>query len=66
MSTAAQIAIFEEAELVEAWRLDALERAGYLPSQAAELAVRHDIDLHAAVRLIERGCPSDLAVEILL
>jgi hypothetical protein len=66
MSTAAQIAIFEEAELVEAWRLEALERAGYLPSQAAELAVRHDIDLHAAVHLIERGCPSDLALKILL
>ena len=66
MSTAAQIAIFEETELVEAWRLEELERAGYLPSQADELAVRHDIDLHAAVGLIERGCPSDLALQILL
>jgi hypothetical protein len=66
MSTAAQIAIFEEAELVEAWRLEELERAGYLPCQAAELAVRHEIDLHAAVGLIERGCPSDLALQILL
>jgi len=66
MSTAAQLEIFEEADLVEAWRLEALERAGYLPSQAAELAVRHDIDLHAAAGLVERGCPSDLALKILL
>jgi hypothetical protein len=28
--------------------------------------VRHDVDLHTAVDLIERGCPHDLALKILL
>lgn len=56
----------EEADLIEAWRVEALERAGYLPSEAAEIAVRHDIDLHVAVDLLARGCPSDLALQILL
>jgi len=56
----------DETELIQAWRVEALERAGYLPSEAAELAVRHDIDLHRAVSLLERGCPSDLALRILL
>lgn len=56
----------EEADLIEAWRVEALERAGYLPSEAAEIAVRHDIDLHMAVDLLERGCRSDLALRILL
>ena len=56
----------EETELIEAWRVEALERAGYLPSEAAEIAVRHDIDLHMAVDLLDRGCPSDLALRILL
>jgi len=56
----------DETELIQAWRVEALERAGYLPSEVAELAVRHDIDLHRAVSLLERGCPSDLALRILL
>ena len=37
-----------EQELVEAWRAEALERAGYPEAAAAELAMRHDIDLHRA------------------
>jgi ABC-type phosphate/phosphonate transport system substrate-binding protein len=56
----------DETEVIQAWRVEALERAGYLPSEAAELAVRHDIDLHCAVDLVKRGCPSDLALKILL
>jgi len=65
--TAAQLEfITDETELIEAWRVEALERAGYLPSEAAELAVRHDIDLHRAVDLMMRGCPSHLALQILL
>ena len=66
MSTAAQIEITSETELIEAWRFEALERAGYRPQEAAELAARNDVDLHAAVDLIRRGCPSDLALQILL
>ncbi len=64
--TAAQLEITDETELIESWRVEALERAGYLPSEAAELAVRHDIDLHRAVDLMMRGCPSHLALQILL
>ena len=66
MSTAAQIEITSETELIEAWRFEALERAGYRPQHAAELAARNDVDLHAAVDLIRRGCSSDLALQILL
>jgi hypothetical protein len=56
----------DETELIHAWRVEALERAGYLPSEATELAMRVDIDLHGAVDLVERGCPSELALRILL
>ena len=56
----------DEATLIEAWRAEALERAGYLASEAAELAARHDIDLHQAIDLLARGCPSPLALRILL
>ena len=55
-----------ETERIERWRAEELQRAGYEPRAAGRLAVRHDVDLHAAVELLERGCPSDLALKILL
>lgn len=55
-----------EIERIERWRAEELERAGYEPRAAGRLAVRHDVDLHTAVELLERGCPSDLALKILL
>jgi hypothetical protein len=55
-----------ELQQIEHWRRERLELAGYPPAAAAELAGRHDIDLHDAVGLLERGCPVDLAVRILL
>jgi hypothetical protein len=55
-----------EAERVERWRAEELERAGFVPDTALILAGRADVDLHAAVALVERGCPPDLAAEILL
>jgi hypothetical protein len=55
-----------ELERVEAWRMEELQRAGYGPDAATELAQRHDVDLHAAVALIERGCPPELALRILV
>jgi hypothetical protein len=64
--TTAETEIYEETELIEAWRAEALERAGYGAAAAAEIAVRHDIDLHVATGLVERGCPADLALRILL
>ena len=55
-----------EMERIERWRAEELERAGYQPRAAGRLAVRHDVDLHTAVDLLERGCPQDLALRILL
>ena len=55
-----------EIERVERWRAEALEKVGYDPSSAAALAVRHDVDLHRAIELVERGCPPDMALRILL
>jgi hypothetical protein len=67
MSTAAETEIRDEtAELVEAWRAEQLEMAGYGAQAATELAIRHDVDLHVAVDLVARGCPADLALKILL
>jgi hypothetical protein len=55
-----------EQERIERWRADELIRAGFDPEQAMTLAMRHDIDLHTAASLLERGCPPDLALRILL
>jgi hypothetical protein len=55
-----------EIDRVEQWRHDALERAGYDSESAFVLAASHDVDLHAAVGLLERGCSIDLALQILL
>ena len=64
--TTAETDTFEETGLIEAWRAEALERAGYGAAAAAEIAVRHDIDLHFATDLLERGCPAEVALRILL
>ena len=62
------ISMIEQSEIerIERWRAEELERAGYEPRSAGRLAVRHDVDLHTAVELLERGCPTDLALKILL
>jgi hypothetical protein len=54
-----------EHERVERWRADMLERAGYSPAEAAELAARPDVDLHQAIGLVEKGCSPDVALSIL-
>jgi hypothetical protein len=53
-------------EEVVAWRLEQLLRAGADQFCALILAKRSHVDLHAAVDLMERGCPSKTALEILL
>ena len=64
--TAAEMTLTEtESERVERWRAEELERAGYDPASAAELAARNDVDLHRAVELLASGCPIDLALQIL-
>jgi hypothetical protein len=55
-----------EAERVERWRAEELERAGYELSTAAMLAASPAVDLHLAIDLLVRGCPQDTAVQILL
>jgi hypothetical protein len=55
-----------ELEIVEQWRHEALERAGYDAEAAVVLAASHDVDLHLAVSLLERGCSQELALQILL
>jgi hypothetical protein len=55
-----------ENELVEAWRVQELLRAGYDADSAAAIAGRLDIDLHYAVDMIRGGCDPDLALRILL
>jgi hypothetical protein len=55
-----------EIELVEQWRLDSLERAGYDAESAAVLAASPEVDLHLAVSLLKHGCPLELALQILL
>jgi hypothetical protein len=48
------------------WRLSQLLRAGYSADQAVELACQLDVDLHRAVELPARGCPTPLALRILI
>jgi len=66
--TTAEVQVVTETELerVEHWRAEELVRAGYEPTDAIALAARHDIDLHEATGLIQRGCPYELAIEILI
>ena len=64
--TAAETEIRDETELVEAWRAEQLELAGYGAAAAAELAMRQDVDLHHAVEMLAHGCPAELALKILL
>ena len=55
-----------ESERVERWRTDELLRVGYDFETATVMAAEPSIDLHAALELIERGCPPDVAARILL
>lgn len=55
-----------EIERIERWRAEALERAGYEPRAAGELAARLDIDLHLASDLLAAGCSQELALQILI
>ena len=65
--SAAELDLHEtESERIARWRAEELERAGYGPDDAVELASRAYVDLHFAIELIERGCPAATAVRILL
>lgn len=48
------------------WRAEELVRAGYGPEAVALIAGNYRIDLHLAVKLLQRGCPEATALRILL
>jgi hypothetical protein len=50
---------------VAEWRRRRLLAAGFAPELAARLAERCDVDLHATLELVDRGCPPELAARIL-
>ena len=50
---------------VTRWRREVLIEAGYPPEESLVLAERHDIDVHVATRLLERGCAVKTALRIL-
>lgn len=65
--SAANLDLIEmELDLVEQWRHEALERAGYDAEAATVLALAHDVDLHRATELLDKGCTVELALQILL
>jgi hypothetical protein len=64
--SAADTEVLDETELVESWRAEQLELAGYGAAAAAELAARLDVDLHVAIEMLSRGCSAELALKILL
>jgi hypothetical protein len=66
--TAAQFEVIDEteAEIILRWRFDELVRAGYDIGTALVLASHVEIDLHRASSLLQRGCPTDTALRILL
>ena len=51
---------------VTAWRLHELLAAGYEWDDALKLALRRGVDLRVAAQLLRNGCPSALALRILL
>ncbi len=55
-----------EEERVLNWRFDVFELAGYNPVAALALANSPDVDLHVAVGLLNKGCPENTALRILL
>jgi hypothetical protein len=55
-----------EERAIVSWRLDQLMRAGFELADARVVATKRDVDLHAAVDLVRRGCPPATALRILL
>lgn len=66
--TAAQFELMDEteAEAILRWRFDELMRAGYDIGAALMLASHVEVDLHQAAALVRGGCPSEIALRILL
>ena len=54
-----------QSDPVVEWRRGRLIAAGCSRGVAARLAEDQDIDLHAVLELLDRGCPPELAARIL-
>jgi hypothetical protein len=50
---------------VRDWRRQLLRQAGFRDELARRLADEGDVDLHALLELVDRGCPPELAARIL-
>jgi|SoiMethySBSTD1v2_1073268.scaffolds.fasta_scaffold1737501_2 hypothetical protein len=48
-----------------AWRRAWLVEAGFEPVEADRIASTEELDLHALLSLVDRGCPPALAARIL-
>jgi len=48
------------------WRYAQLVLGGYGPNEATALAGHLEVDLHRALDFLRRGCPPEIASEILL
>lgn len=55
----------EETRVIN-WRFDTLAAEGYSWAAATQVALRLEIDLHAAIDLLRRGCSEEIALRILL
>jgi hypothetical protein len=49
---------------VTEWRERLLVEAGFEAADATSLAREHEVDFHALLELVERGCPPELAIRI--
>jgi hypothetical protein len=66
MTTAELLQARASEDQVVSWRREQLRRAGCRRFEAEVLARELRVDLHEAVELLERGCPSRIALNILL
>lgn len=55
-----------DADEVLRWRFEVLMRAGCDAGSAMILASHTEVDLHSAAELLERGCPPETALRIVL
>jgi hypothetical protein len=53
-----------DADDVVNWRAERLLTAGFPLHLAYRLAADHEVDVHALLDLVDRGCPPALAVRI--
>jgi hypothetical protein len=65
-ATDTELHVPDETERVICWRASELIKGGFDNDRATQLAERTDVDLHAALELLARGCPPDVAARILL